>query len=171
VGPAVVPGPGWSPAGRGGRGPWAPGWRRAPRCLPGAGAARLRRSGGWELVADGSRWRRARGRGVSAHRLPCLAALPPARHGGVPRAGNGRRRLLWARVQGAPETQRPGEERAVALGMHCWGLGGSGALPRLWDSFIFLLTFLASSCWHRVIRARGTSGGLQSIPCYKQGQH
>lgn len=84
-------------------------------------------------------------------RCSSLASLPrqlsgPARNDGeLPRPGNDRRRILWTRVQGAPEAQRPGEGRGLGL------ISGASCVLRLCQdfgirhSFGFLLTFLTSS--------------------------
>lgn len=102
-------------------------------------------------------------------RCSSLASLPRQLSGPVPNDGelphprNDRRRLLWARVQGAPEAQRPGEGRGLGLCCVWPGLiSGASWVLRLCQAFGtrhpfgFLLTFLTSSCWHCVIWIQGT---------------
>lgn len=102
-------------------------------------------------------------------RCSSLASLPRQLSGPVPNDGelphprNDRRRLLWARVQGAPEAQRPGEGRELGLCCVWPGLiSGASWVLRLCQAFGtrhpfgFLLTFLTSSCWHCVIWIQGT---------------
>lgn len=43
----------------------------------------------------------------------------------------------------------------------CWVLGTCQGFETQ-DSFIFLLTYPSSSCWHRVIQVQGTSGVVSS---------
>lgn len=87
----------------------------------------------------------------------CASQLsgPVPSDGELPHPGDDRRRVLRARVQGAPEAQRPGEGTGLGLCSVWPGLiSGASRLLRLCQdfgtrhSFGFLLTFLTSSSWH-----------------------
>lgn len=91
---------------------------RGSSCLGAAGQEQSLGGGGGDTRprerAPGAAPRQGRRRSSLAS-WPRQLSGPVLNDGELPRPGNDRRRVLWARVQGAPEAQRPGEERGLGL--------------------------------------------------------
>lgn len=107
-------------------------WSRWARTKPGAGGTTLAQGNGRRVGR--CPWKGKRCSSVASS--PRQLSGPVPNDGELPRPGNDRRRVLWARVQGAPEAQRPGEGRGLGLCSVWPGLiSGASCVLRLCQDF------------------------------------
>lgn len=145
-GDASAAGPGRERSGRGSsRSGIAATGARGSSCLGAGGQEQSLGRGGTTLAQGNGRpgvapregrypWKGKRCSSVASS--PRQLSGPVPNDGELPRPGNDRRRVLWARVQGAPEAQRPGEGRGLGLCSVWPGLiSGASCVLRLCQDF------------------------------------